>query len=160
MNGVNEAKGIIISKEEALTKKDKKYWKFKIEREGKADMFSLWEYEAGEKVSVEDQVKLFWTEKEGTGKMGQPITYRNLNSIYREDEAPVEEVEASHSHPGVAPKPENGGGSGNYNEGAKIGMLFNNAVQLCIAEKKTKVEDIEGWFNTLRALLSQLEARK
>lgn len=87
---VCEGNGTIIQKSEAITKKGDKYWKFNIEVEGKGKTYSLFEYEAGTKVSVGDQVKIFWTEKEGTFN-NRPITYRNLNSICRE-EIEVEEI--------------------------------------------------------------------
>ncbi len=60
-----------------------------------------------------------------------------------------------------APEASKGGNGGiphtSFNQGARIGMLFNNAVNICIAEKKTRIQDIESQFNTLRTLLNQLE---
>ncbi len=73
---VCEGKGIVEEKSEHITKKQDKYWKFKIG--GKT--YSIFEFEAGKGISVGDEVQMYWTEKEGSYE-GKPITYRNLNSI-------------------------------------------------------------------------------
>jgi|TARA_Y100000310_G_scaffold344207_1_gene455729 hypothetical protein len=80
---MNKGIGIIESKEEAVKKSGEQYWKFKIILDGaeKPLTFSLWEYDAGTKVKRGEQVKFYWTEKEGKGFEGQPITYRNIVSI-------------------------------------------------------------------------------
>ena len=41
--------------------------------------------------------------------------------------------------------------------GARNGMIFNNAIALCIAENKTTKEDIKNTFEYLRDLLDVLE---
>jgi len=97
---VFEGYGIIETKEEAVTKADKKYWKFKINvnyinknpvaHESKT--FSLWEHPAGNDVSVGDKVQIFWTEKPGVGQFGA-ITYRNLNSIAKVDSKEIKSEE-------------------------------------------------------------------
>ncbi len=75
---VKEAVGIIEKKEECVTKKGDKYWKFVIN----GLTYSLFsDFEAGSKVSTNEKVKIVWTEKEGTGPKG-PITYRNLSAIF------------------------------------------------------------------------------
>ena len=79
MTDVKEGNGIIESKTESVTKKGDKFWKFKID--GKT--YSLFEFEAGREVEAGDQVKMFWTETEGAGQFGA-VTYRNLNSIFKE----------------------------------------------------------------------------
>ena len=80
---ISDGIGVIESKEEAVKSSDQsKYWKFKIVMEGKqsAITFSLWEHDAGTNVKVGEQVKIMWTEKEGTNKYGD-VTYRNTTSI-------------------------------------------------------------------------------
>ena len=72
--------GAIEHKDECLTKKQKKYWKFVIN----GQTYSLWEYDAGLNVSIGMVVNMTWTENPGTGKNG-PITYRNLKAIYPAD---------------------------------------------------------------------------
>ena len=79
MSDVKEGTGTIESKTESVTKKGDKFWKFKID--GKT--YSLFEFEAGRDVEIGDQVKMFWTETEGAGQFGA-VTYRNLNSIFKE----------------------------------------------------------------------------
>ena len=75
---VKEAVGIIEKKEECVTKKGDKYWKFVIN----GLTYSLFsDLEAGSKVSTNEKVKIVWTEKEGTGPKGS-ITYRNLSAIF------------------------------------------------------------------------------
>jgi len=82
MSEVFEGTGVIETKEEAVTKKGDKYWKFTVD--GKK--YGLFEYEAGTKVSSGDNVKMYWHETEGQGTHG-PITYRNLKSIYKSEDA-------------------------------------------------------------------------
>jgi len=79
---VKEGAGVIESKAEAVTQGGDKYWKFKID--GK--MFSLFNHEEGNGVSVGDSVGMYWTETQKGN-----ITYRNLSSIFKQ-EVPVETV--------------------------------------------------------------------
>lgn len=92
---VCEGSGLLEKKEECLTKKGDKYWKFIID--GKT--FSLFEYEAGLGISVGNQVGMYWTETQGDFN-GKPITYHNLNSIYLlEDEVVKTNTEAKNTTP-------------------------------------------------------------
>jgi len=82
---VKEGTGIIENKEEANSKKGK-YWRYKIRMNDDKDAkyptsFSMWDYEGGSKVSVDDEVKVFWEENAGKNKVGQEVTYRNIKSI-------------------------------------------------------------------------------
>lgn len=82
---VFDAIGVITSKEEASTAADKGgklYWKFKIQLDGHQNplSFAAWEHAAGVNVSVGDQCKVIWIEKDGSGVYGQ-VTYRNIKSI-------------------------------------------------------------------------------
>ena len=171
---VKEGIGVIESKEEQVKASDKsKYWKFKIVMDGaqSAITFSLWDYEAGVGVSIGQKIKAFWTEKEGTNKYGV-VTYRNLNSMgptdkYEHNQQTFPTTDPNPPNVEDAPKEslkpilhkERSGSSAptSYNQGARIGMLFNNAVNICIAENKTSIGDIESQFNSLKVLLNQLE---
>ncbi len=74
---VKEAVGIIEKKEECVTKKKDKYWKFVIN----GLTYSLFsDFEAGSKVNVKGKVKLIWTEKENPKNSESP--YRNLSAIF------------------------------------------------------------------------------
>jgi hypothetical protein len=85
--------GVVEKKEECVTKKGDKYWKFVID--GKT--YSLFEYPAGEKVSVGDNVKIVWTESEKESQYG-PVTYKNLKSIFKDT---PEEVDVANGGEGV-----------------------------------------------------------
>ena len=83
------------------------------------------------------------------------------NKIDEEDALPPMEefYDATHStdlHSETDDAKSQGGGTSSAN-GARTGMLFKLAVELCIAENKTKDEDIEIRFNSLRNLLNKLE---
>lgn len=73
---VKEGEGTVEMKQEALTKNNDPYWKFKID--GKS--YSLFEHEAGSGISVGDYVGMYWTETQKGN-----ITYRNLNSIFKKE---------------------------------------------------------------------------
>ena len=140
--------GNIESKEEGSSKNGP-YWKYTIN--GK--IFSFWEYDEGQKIKVGDNVKMEWEEKEGQGSHG-PITYRNLKCIYKtndsrsstsdEDLAKEEKEVSRQMGGGVAPH------GTSYSEGAKEGMFWNNAIALCISEKKSNVRDIQAWYHRLK----------
>jgi len=88
MNEVKEGLGTIEEKSEAMSKKGE-YWRYKIRMDGDEDAkyptsFSMWDYEAGNKVKVGDYVKVFWEENPGKSH-GKDITYRNLKSIGTSD---------------------------------------------------------------------------
>ena len=166
-----EGSGIIDEKIEAKTKKDKLYWKFKIN----GMTFNMFEYDAGTKVSTGDKVKYFYIENKGEFQ-GNEVTFRNLKSIFKDTEYENGDeyehkrsiatmsvpFEPSHSgeieHKGqdrvVSLSPVK-----SYENGARTGMIFNNAVQLCIEENKTRTEDIEERFIKLKNLLDKLEQR-
>ena len=171
---IKEGYGTIEEKSEGIDKNNKKYWKFKIRCEdGKVNTFGLFEYDVGLAVSVGQQKYITWTEKEGQGQFGA-IMYRNIKSIgdaaqYKKDpelakksdnqlatEAPpssLKEAERPHT-----PSASVGGGSPQpYNQGARTGMIFNNAVALAIAEGKYTKENIESNFKYLKDLLDTLE---
>ena len=79
---IKEGTGTIDEKSEAVTKKKDKYWKFKID----GLSYSMFEHEAGTNVGVGDKVKMYWTEKPGVNpNSGDPIVYRNLTSIGKEE---------------------------------------------------------------------------
>ena len=74
---VKEAVGILEKKEECVTKKGDKYWKFVIN----GLTYSLFsDFEAGSKVSTNEKVKIVWTEKENPKNSESP--YRNLSAIF------------------------------------------------------------------------------
>ena len=172
MSEVKEGYGRVEEKSEAVKKNGEKYWKYKIILEGAVNplTFSQWNYDDGKDVPVGKVNRITWTEKEGQGSHG-PITYRNINSIYKEEKDPNlgTDKELASQAPNETMKDvihkekvdvAKGGGvapSSTYNQGARIGMIYNNAVLLCIAEKKTKPEDIEEKFNMLLTLLNRLE---
>ena len=80
---VKEGIGVIEEKSEATKKDGEVYWKYKIVLDGVGSplTFSQWSFEEGKEVRTGTKVKLFWTEKQGTGFEGKPVTYRNINSI-------------------------------------------------------------------------------
>lgn len=132
MGNEKEGKGQISEKSEAAKADGTKYWKFKINmveiektklEVPKNTSFSLWEYPAGHDVSVNDVVQIFWTEVPGTGKVGQPITYRNLNSIAKGESIGVPKV-----IPTVADY--------DHKKRREImkGQCFNKTVDICIAK--------------------------
>lgn len=141
-----EGIGIIEEKSEAISKNGK-YWKFKIKLQGQSNprTFNLFKYEDGNNASVGDKIKLIWVENKGENQIGEEIIYKNLKSIIRIESSSVQKEESI------------GGGRLSYNEGARIGMLFNNAIQLCISENKRTAEDIEERFLILKKLLDKLE---
>ena len=160
--------GVIEEKIEAMSKKGA-YWKYKIVLEGKdnPNTFNFFDYEVGSKVKTGDEVQIFCNENEGTFK-GEPVTYKNLKSIFKIDDTKVDSVLSKKSDKELAKeeKEVNGGGRASpspqptyksYSEGARIGMIFNNAVQLCIAECKYTNLDIEKRFTSLKKLLDELE---
>ena len=91
--------GVIEAKEEAVKADKEQYWKLKIRQEGAEAVltYSLWDYEAGTKVKKGEKVKFYYTEKEGTGFEGKPVTYRNIQSIGTLDKYEVDPELASKS---------------------------------------------------------------
>ena len=123
MMEVKEGFGKVEEKSEAV-KKDgtDKYWRYKIAlNDGEVLTFSQWKYDEGKEIHLGDEVKLFWTEKEGQGVHG-PVTYRNINSIgpteaYKANAEPVISKKSDKELANEAPKStilhkENGGGVG------------------------------------------------
>ena len=93
---VLEGVGIIEEKSEAMSKKGK-YWRYKIRMDNDLDAkyptsFSMWEYEAGKEVSVDDHIKVTWEENPGKNAVGKDVTYRNIKSISKTDTVVVESV--------------------------------------------------------------------
>ena len=79
-----EGIGVIEEKTEQLKKNGiDQHWKFKIVLDGAQNplTFSLWDYDAGTKVKVGEQIKFYWSEKPGKGFEGKDVTYRNIQSI-------------------------------------------------------------------------------
>ena len=74
---IKTGKGKIEEKNEAVTKKGDKYWKFKID----GSYYSAFEYAAGLDVSVGMDVNMVWTETPNPKNANSP--YRNLKSIYQ-----------------------------------------------------------------------------
>ena len=97
---VEEDIGTIEEKSEAVKKDGKEnYWRYKITiSDGHTYTFSQWNFEDGKEIHVGDKVKLFWTEKEGTGAHG-PVTYRNINSL-----ATLKNIEKYEKDPELAKK--------------------------------------------------------
>ena len=154
---VKQGNGIIEKKEEAITHKNQPYWKFTINK----IIYSLFEYEAGKGLKVGDKVGMYWTET----KKGD-IIYRNLNSIFPEDEnnPVVEEVVDDSNYPK------------NYKESKQkdtqkvqqfkeyeankyeLGMAKNNAA-IIVAQKFGRKEDSKwdnGWEETYWELVKKL----
>lgn len=171
-----EGIGIIEEKIEAMSKKGA-YWKYKIILEGKGNpnTFNFFDYEAGSKVKTGDKVKVYWYENEGEYE-GQPITYRNVRSIFKVNgdfQDPVlskksdthlakEEKEADENigdgkRASPSPPPASPAKYVSYSEGARFGMTLNNSVALCIAENKTTIKDIEERFYLFKQLVDKLE---
>jgi len=81
MSEIKESQGIVESKEEKKTKKGNKYWKFVIDKK----TYNLFkDVEAGDKVGVDDRVKITWTESPNPMDENKP--YRNLNAIFLDEE--------------------------------------------------------------------------
>lgn len=164
--------GVIEAKEEAIKSSDNtQYWKFKITLEGaeKPLTFSCWDYEAGTKVKKGEKVKFYYTEKPGTGFEGKPITYRNIQSIgtldkYKRDPDLGSDSQLVRDAPSESMKDivhkESVGGSGGlptYNQGARIGMLFNQACENARFEKNLEAKNIRFNFDKLKKILEELE---
>ncbi len=134
---VCEGTGKIEEKSEAVTKKGDKYWKFKVNNK----MFSLFEYPAGHDVSVGDNVKMYWTEKESTSN-NQPVTYRNINSIFKTDENLAGAT--------LEPVPMKGAEYKHQPNDPFLGMVFNKAVDCAIAHKgEGDKGNVDNWLEPL-----------
>lgn len=163
-----EGVGTIEEKSEAMSKKGK-FWKYKIKLvdEDFARTFNFFDYDAGIGASVGEKVKLYWYENEADVGYGLQ-TFRNLRSIFKTNGVPdpilskQSDKELSKTEREINAKSEQeskvGGGRLSYNEGARIGMLFNCSVELCIAENKTTNSDIKNRFISLKKLLDELES--
>ena len=90
---VLEGNGIIENKEEAMSKKGK-YWRYKIRMDSDLDAkyptsFSMWEYDAGKEVSVNDRGKVTWEENPWKNALGKDVTYGYIKSISKTDTVKV-----------------------------------------------------------------------
>ena len=157
---IHEGKGTVEEKSEGKKKDGEKFWKFKIN--GK--QFSLWDYEAGTQIELDQEIYMYWTEKPGTSS-GREVTWRNINSIM-----PIEDASALSDKKlaEVEKEVDKNIGSGkattrdSFTEGVRNGMLFKAAVDVAIynagqANKAVDVANIEKWFNSLKTLMNQLE---
>ena len=156
-------KGIIQEKLEKISKKDKPYWSYKItideDDPETIKTFNFFDYEAGSKVKTGDRVQVYWHENQADRGFGDQL-FRNIKSIFPVELADDQIYEATHSTETDNARSQGGGASSVHSEGPRTGMLFNNAVQLCIAENKTKNEDIESRFISLKNLMDKLENPK
>jgi len=149
---VCEGSGTIESKAEAVTKKGEKYWKFTVD--GK--IYSLFEYEAGHDVGAGDNVKMFWTETVSNYD-NKTVTYRNLNSIFKSEETPVEKIEDNPNLKmgNIVPPTQEQNQKVNDFKAAEadkfeLGMAKNNATLIfCeILEKNDSVDQTEDFIKT------------
>jgi septal ring-binding cell division protein DamX len=148
--------GAVEQKQEAMTKNQKPYWKFVIS--GKT--YSLFEHAAGVNIQVGMPVNLTWTETQGTGKTGSPITYRNLKSIYPADVNSIPETPQQAPAQPMAtqtinkPQPAQGPTVDDYKKKEadkfELGMARNNAAIL-FSKMLEPCESVEQVKETLKA---------
>ncbi len=161
---VKSLNGKIESKAQKQDKNKKDFWKFEIG--GKT--YNWFKYEEGQGFNVGDEVNITYEENQVGDR-----TYKNIKSMGK-GYSSMSDQALSDTHTKV--EKEMGGGSPQSisstsstpslypkvsfnNEGARTGMLFRCAVELCIAQKKPEITEIEKWFNSLKTLLNQLEAK-
>ena len=103
--------------------------------------------EAGHDVSIGDTVQMYWTENEGTGQFG-PVTYRNLNSIFKGETVKTPEVNKDFKT------------VDEYQDSRKTdiikGQCFNQAVDVCLAKGLDFKDNFEEVFNSLYTLAKKV----
>jgi len=127
-----KAEGVIESKEETVTKKGKPYLKFTIGGKVYND-FEL----AGKDCRVNDKVVFYYQENTVGDRVYKNIASIGLPDTYAEKSA----EELSQTQKEV---------DSSYANGAREGMFWNNAIQLCISEQKTSIADIQAWYRRIK----------
>lgn len=159
--------GTITEKSEKVKGDESKYWSFKItmssidgiriqKESQKANNFSLWEYPAGNDVSVGDKVELFWTEKEYTNQFGNPGVYRNINSIAKTNNNEVK-GEIIKDVPTVADYVNREEiKEKKRNDAILFGQCLNLVCATCFEKEMNVKENLEPMMNNLFPLAKEL----
>ena len=161
---VFEGDGNVVSKEEKLTKTQKKYWKVNIN----GMTGNYFDYEAGQKFAVGDHVKFFGENSDGINPTTQqPIQFHNYKSIFKE-EIQEEAVEAQPTAPQVPLTPslpqdkkEGSNAPLSFINGAEFGMAANQALRVCIkADMNFESDEDTVWENYEKLTLTFFSKNK